>query len=535
MRYAWDVNRDYHTTRRRLAPFMQGAEGANPDRQVLIISRSNIPYLIKAHALMAKALQLRGYWPVIVTSSNNHLASKYFKLFGIEDIVYWDVYAQQHQPRQSDVDGVVRSFLESRPSIQEIKQWNLRGVYAAKHALSTAIRTALRGQFDLDNPEQLRSFESHLKQAVASMLVAERLYDSRPIVKAIVRDAGYTPNGALYEVGLRRGVDCVRAEMGQLRGSWLMKRYTPETIGRALFSLSEDTWERLRHNPLTAEQETELEGNYADRYDPTSQKDMYKYQVGKQQMSADTVRERLGLDPRKQTAVIFSHITWDASFFDGEDLYDDYEHWLVATVRAACRNPSLNWVVKLHPANVFKLKREGSITENQETEMLALRQLGPLPDHVRILHADTDINTWSLFPLIDYGVTVRGTIGMELPMYGVPVLTAGTGRYDGFGFTIDSQSQEEYEERLRHLHEVPRLDALQMELAHRHCYWLLVRHQVSFEDIAPATAMMVQHATHPLHYNLQIRASSLRDLESSPSFSAFADWFLESDQPDFMR
>ena len=34
-----------------------------------------------------------------------------------------------------------------------------------------------------------------------------------------------------------------------------------------------------------------------------------------------------------------------------------------------------------------------------------------------------------LFKVIDYGITVRGTIGIELPCFGIPVITAGTGRY----------------------------------------------------------------------------------------------------------
>jgi hypothetical protein len=45
----------------------------------------------------------------------------------------------------------------------------------------------------------------------------------------------------------------------------------------------------------------------------------------------------------------------------------------------------------------------------------------------RLMAADTEINTFSLFKIADYGLTVRGTIGMALPCFGIPVATAGTG------------------------------------------------------------------------------------------------------------
>ena len=77
---------------------------------------------------------------------------------------------------------------------------------------------------------------------------------------------------------------------------------------------------------------------------------------GKRIKTASEVRDQLGLDPSKKTAVIFSHVLWDATFFYGEGLFDDYETCLLQTVRAACGNKRLNWVIKLHPDLVWKLK-----------------------------------------------------------------------------------------------------------------------------------------------------------------------------------
>ena len=63
---------------------------------------------------------------------------------------------------------------------------------------------------------------------------------------------------------------------------------------------------------------------------------------------------------------------------------------------------------------------------------LIRERVGKLPPHVRVLAPDTKVSTLSLFRSIDAGITVRGSIGYELPCFGVPVVTAGTGRYSGF-------------------------------------------------------------------------------------------------------
>jgi hypothetical protein len=122
--------------------------------------------------------------------------------------------------------------------------------------------------------------------------------------------------------------------------------------------------------------------------------------------------------------------------------------------------------------NVWRSRMDGAELVQLEAQTLR-RQLGELPDHVKLMPADTPINTFSLFDVADYGLTVRGTIGMELPCFGIPVVTAGTGRYAGRGFTIDPATPEAYASLLAHLEDVPRLDADTIRRARLHYYGAL--------------------------------------------------------------
>jgi hypothetical protein len=173
---------------------------------------------------------------------------------------------------------------------------------------------------------------------------------------------------------------------------------------------------------------------------------------------------------------------------------------------------------------------DGAVMEQLEVAAIE-KALGPLPDHVQIMPADTSINTYSLFTVADYGVTVRGTIGMELPCFGVPVVTAGTGRYSHRGFTIDAASAAEYSRILLNLHTVPPLDAEQIRLARRHFHAAMLRRPVPMKsfilDFDANTFGLPD-----LKQNTFLKARSPDALVESSDLGLVADWILNGESAE---
>jgi hypothetical protein len=231
-------------------------------------------------------------------------------------------------------------------------------------------------------------------------------------------------------------------------------------------------WHRLLEMPWSAENDQAVVDRIAANYVSGAWYNRQQLQEGKIIVSAADTRRMLGLDPSRKTAVVFSHILYDATFFYGESLFEDYEQWLVETTRAAIANPRLNWVIKVHPVNVWRSRMDGVKLVQLESQTLH-RHFGAHPGHVKLMAADTPVNTFSLFEVADYGLTVRGTIGMELPCFGIPVVTAGTGRYAGRGFTIDPASPEEYGAVLAGLQDFSRLNDEAVRRARLHYYGAL--------------------------------------------------------------
>ena len=173
----------------------------------------------------------------------------------------------------------------------------------------------------------------------------------------------------------------------------VFKRYTAETKAIHPRSLSDASWERVRQLEWTAEREAELEQEFARRYDATRRSSRAGTRAGRGGSRARRSRARSGSTPRRRPRSIFSHVLWDANMFFGRDLFADQEEWFVETVRAACANDAVNWIVKLHPANVWKRRRDHVSGELDEhvADARARRRAAAAREAARSRHRHLDV------------------------------------------------------------------------------------------------------------------------------------------------
>jgi hypothetical protein len=399
-----------------------------------------------------------------------------------------------------------------------------RGIRVGRFAASTALRDLRTGELDFSKSSVRDSVAMRLGRAERYADAVHSIVDDVQPSLALFVDRGYTPAGELFDLCLDRGIPGVTWNTGHRSNTLVFKRYSRETRDVHPFSLSESTWKRVRSMEWTNGHEErlrrEIEGTYASG-------DWFS-EVGTQfrtkQAGATQVREAIGLRPDRKVAIIFPHIVWDGTFFWGTDLFGSYERWLVETVRAAARNPAVDWVVKIHPANLIKDAREG-LGGMPADERCIRAALGTLPLHVKLVPADSPISTHSLYSVADYAVTVRGTVGIEAATFGIPVLTAGTGRYDRLGFTVDHASSEQYLERLGRIQDVPRLLDAQTELAKRYAYGVFVLRTL------PLDAMSIEFRRDRFASMAPgFRVASFEEWAQSADVQALVQWLPSSEE-----
>jgi len=518
--------RDYRETRRQTGFLRGAAPAASNGRRALLIGFGVIGQA-KLEAMLLTGLRHAGWSVAAFTSRATPWLGRYYRAFGIEDLVYRQAFA----PEAAVLDQCRRdaaAYLSGDLGFRAVKGWTYRGVRIGAPLLSNIQRKDRMGSPDPSDPAVRSDLEALLPRILAWVHQCERMLDQvRPELMLLIEANDW--NAPLVDLAVARGIDVIQFIQPSRDDGIVLKRLNAETRRFHPNSLHVSTLRQLAAEPWTDRHEAELRQEFADRYGGRWFLQS-RNQPGTQAKSRDEIRQQLGLAPGRKIAAVFSHILWDANLFYGEDLFEDYADWLVRTVRAAVANPALDWVIKLHPANLWKRAYENDTSELAEITVLRSHGLADLPPHVRLLEPDTDISTLSLFQTIDYGITVRGTSGIELPCFGVPTLTAGTGRYSGLGFTQDFETQKDYLSGLACLHERPALDATTTLMAKRHAHALFRRRPWIFKSFR-STFDLPKQGAHPLAYNFQVTARSWADVEANGDLARWAAWAGDLQRP----
>ena len=220
-------------------------------------------------------------------------------------------------------------------------------------------------------------------------------------------------------------------------------------------------------------------------------------------------------------------------FFFGSNLYFDYQEWLIETVKIAVENKNINWILKVHPVNIWRSKMDNAKLENLEVSAIR-KKFGNIPENLKIIESNTEINTLSFIEFIDYGITVRGTIGLELSSFGKVVVTAGSGRYDGNCFTLDPQSKKEYKQILMNLHKYKPLSKSKKEKAQKFfdiCYEkrpiILKNFQIDYKARF--------FGVNDLKYNLKFSRKNATNFYKCKNTKNLIEWMINNSQEDILK
>ena len=490
--------------------------------RVLVIA-GGAPGRIEMELVLVKALEVGGWrsMPLLLDVTNT---SAYYSLLSATAVHNFSDYFEPAVFRDK-----AKTAVNGARSLTEILEFRFGAVRVGGYAVSTTRYQLGIGTLDLRDETIRIKLIDNVAASMASVTAVERLVrELRPSL-VLTHDTAYTPLGQILDVCGQVGIPVIRLHRAHKAGALMLKRYTSANRDHDLNSLSDASWRIAREMYWSADRSEKLKRELSIGY---ARKDWYNEtgaQFNKRLLDIGTVRDRLALEPLRKTAIIFPHVAWDASFGRGDDLFTSYDEWLIETVQAACANEELQWVIRVHPGHPGK--RAYGRHDYDEEETLRMR-FGQLPKHVSIVPASSDISTLSLFPVMDYCLTVRGTVGLEAACRGIPVLTGGTGRYDRKGFTVDSETPWEYLERIARLQAISPLSAAQVELAERFAYALFLLRPLPLSSIAVVydKKSASENLCNPVDINLRNR----KEFEDAADLRAFVDWVTKSDDEDFL-
>jgi hypothetical protein len=150
------------------------------------------------------------------------------------------------------------------------------------------------------------------------------------------------------------------------------------------------------------------------------------------------VRNRFGWrDLNKPIVSICSHAFSDAPLSD-INAHEDYFTWIVETIAFAKDDSTKYWLFKRHPHDHVYNRTDASGS---------LYHVLTGIDHIRAV--GDELTREELFAVTDLAVTVRGSLGYDMPAQGIPCLLAGHSSYSELGFCSVADSRELYKSKLQ--------------------------------------------------------------------------------------
>lgn len=486
---------------------------------------------IKQKMMLATALRLRGWSTVVLADSfKSRWVLRYSRAFAITSFFYYDSL-QLTKDEEEICSQVATNLLASELTFRSVKDWQFRGSWIGPQLLSSISRSTLRGAPDATSHEFRQEVSHLLPYVLHNVMKAEKLIQLIRPRLVVVNEANYATYGPIVDMSVRHGSDVIQYTQPWRDDALMCKRLTVDSRRLHPSSIDQRTLRQLARQPWTKNEDTELQQAFTDRYTGK----WFLQRRNQADLGGPTLHKPgfpLPLEVDCQTAVVFSHVLWDANLFYGDDLFDDYADWFVETVRAACANSALAWFIKIHPANVWKRAYDRITTEYSELQLIRA-YVGHLPNHVRLLWPESGISSLDLYRNADFGVTVRGTPGMEMACFGKPVLTAGTGRYSGMGFTIDSDSREEYLTRLRTIQDLPPLAPDQTLMAKRHAHAVFIRRPWEVKSFK-CKFQYSKTGSKVLDHNLVPTVRSIDEIRANGDLEKWVLWAEQEDLLDYL-
>jgi hypothetical protein len=464
-----------------------------PQSTVLIWDLGNFPGIVARNGLFGTALRLRGYRTNTVLCDGTPVACI---RRGIEQPATLDEWsnrcqacskaardtAQKYSLEVSWVgdyvgDGRRREFLRLSESLpmNEILEYVHLGANVGQMAWSSMNRHMKGLLVDPSalTAEQEQILRKYYYAGLVNVHAANEVIDAIKPASVLTSHGVYVDYAPAMSIAYQKGVSAVSWSSAYADGHHYFT--VPKGANQLLLQgvSRSELWEQRAATPLTEAEEERLEAFLHHRYFRAGARDI---NVISGPEDRAVLRHKLGLRPSKPVFCVFAHVNWDACFDMSSMIYPNANVWTIETIKRLIPNTDVDWIIRVHP---------GELTDASvlSTGDIVKAEFPSLPGHIRVLWADSDINSYGLYQLVDGGVTIFGTVGVELAAMGKPVILAGQAHYGAKGFTLDAGSQAEYVAMLERAALLTPLSAEQTALARRYAYWYFVQRQIPIRAI----------------------------------------------------
>lgn len=235
--------------------------------------------------------------------------------------------------------------------------------------------------------------------------------------------------------------------------------------------ISDVTWEKIQKRKINKQQIKTVQDYIQTRYQKGFASDIT---INSNFQQKEQLIKFFNFPVKRPLWCLFTHINWDEVFNYTPMAYQTVNEWVLESIRYMIHMKDVNWIIKIHPAEV---NEKSSYTVGSYIRAT----FSTLPAHVQVISADEHINTLSLLSAVDGGISICGTVGLELSTMGKPVILAGLAHYGHKGFTHDAYRVKKYLQLLKSAHKISPLTKQQIYKAQAYAYSYFIERQIPLD------------------------------------------------------
>lgn len=392
------------------------AEKAKPGRKVLVFA--TLHYWIEQAAMLGLALRGQGHTVTIAYLPYG----RWDKEINAFDLRRQDLYTRRVLAPLSGLVNTI-SLLDVRPE----KRLPIHLEKAVETAAAFDAMYTLQVE-DLDQESELYKLRMERNQAAA--LMALSLLQSESPDTALIPNGLVTELGIFYQAARHKNLMTVTYEFNDQREQvWLAQNDI------VMLQHIDELWQARGKLPLTQAEREKIAALEDAR---TSAK---KYGKGTRfwqdvvSVGGEQLRKNIGLDNRP-VVLLPTNVLGDTLTLGRNIFTTSMAEWIEKTVQYFAMHKDVQLVLRIHPGE--RLMKGPSMLGVIE------RALPERPEHIHVIGPMEKINTYDIMEIASLGLAYTTTVGLEMAMRGVPVISAGDTHYRGRGFTLEPSSWEEY-------------------------------------------------------------------------------------------
>jgi hypothetical protein len=407
----------------------------------LIICLQGLPYqYVQIWNILKKKL-FNNYEFHALSYKKNYLTNFYLKVLSIK-IFYLEDITKNNQKFNLNLSDLMNLKTE-----KDYLEYKINDLEIGKITLGTYFRSKCSGEILINN-ENKKDIDRIIISLHKNYFYIKIFLNSSSYKVIFITEIFIEEYALIANIALKNNIKLFRYNFTAKDDSMIINRITHNNYRKHHASITRSTFNKIKKKNFDYLNKIVLK-NFDERYSdkwslsnrnqlsmiPYTKKDIYK---------------KLNIDPNKKIGIIFSHILYDLIYSYGKDVYYNYFNWLGNTMRIVSELKNTHWLLKIHPANLWRNEINNQLKGKYEEEKVLKKFLGKnIPSNIQLISHETSISPLELMKIGDACITIRGTAAVEMATMGKTIISAGTGRFDDFNFVNIAKNSSEYEKMLK--------------------------------------------------------------------------------------